>query len=115
MGYNSHFCPYFHRAVELIGQRWSGAILREMLAGATRFTEIRHAIPDISDRMLAERLKGLEAYELVERKVFAETPVRVEYHLTDRGRALGPVFAALGNWANKYGCGEAEETDPNAA
>jgi DNA-binding HxlR family transcriptional regulator len=65
--------------------------------------------------MLAERLKGLEAYELVERKVFAETPVRVEYHLTDRGRALGPVFAALGDWANKYGCGEAEETDPNAA
>ena len=93
MGYNSHFCPYFHRAVELIGQRWSGAILREMLAGATRFTEIRHAIPDISDRMLAERLKGLEAYELVERK----------------------VFAALGEWANKYGCGETAETDPNAA
>ena len=115
MGYNSHFCPYFHRAVELIGQRWSGAILREMLAGATRFTEIRHAIPDISDRMLAERLKGLEAYELVERKVFAETPVRVEYHLTDRGRALGPVFAALGEWANTYGCGETAETDPNAA
>jgi DNA-binding HxlR family transcriptional regulator len=115
MGYNSHFCPCFHRAVEFIGQRWTGAILREMLSGATRFTEIRHAIPDISDRMLAERLKGLEAYELVERRVFAETPVRVEYHLTDRGRALEPVFAALGEWANKYGCGEASESDPNAA
>jgi DNA-binding HxlR family transcriptional regulator len=115
MWYNSHFCPYFHRAVELIGQRWSGAILREMLAGATRFSEIKHAIPDISDRMLAERLKSLEAYELVERKVFAETPVRVEYHLTDRGRALGPVFAALGAWANKYGCTEVGKTDPNVA
>jgi len=69
----------------------------------------------ISQPALTARLKGLEAYELVERKVFAETPVRVEYHLTDRGRALGPVFAALGEWANKYGCGETAETDPNAA
>ena len=57
MSYNSHFCPDFHRAVELIGQRWSGAIVREMLAGAQRFTELRHAIPDISDRMLCARLK----------------------------------------------------------
>ncbi|MBA3344085.1 MAG: helix-turn-helix transcriptional regulator, partial [Gemmatimonadales bacterium] len=51
MSYNCNFCPDFHRAIELIGRRWSGAILREMLAGASRFTVIRDAIPDISDRM----------------------------------------------------------------
>ena len=112
---NGTLCPRFHKAIELIGSRWTGAVLRLLMGGRARFAELRDAIPDISDRMLAERLKGLEAYELVERKVFAETPVRVEYHLTDRGRALGPVFAALGEWANKYGCGETAETDPNAA
>jgi DNA-binding HxlR family transcriptional regulator len=115
MTYNSHFCPYFHEAVELIGQRWTGAILREMLAGATRFTELRHAIPDLSDRMLAERLKGLEAYHIVERRVYPETPVRVEYQLTDRGRALGPVLEALGQWANRWGCSEASAEGPPAA
>lgn len=102
MRYNSHFCPDFHRAVELIGQRWSGAIVREMLAGAQRFTELRHAIPDISDRMLCARLKGLEEEGIVERKVYAETPVRVEYQLTDKGRALEQVFSAIGKWADQW-------------
>ena len=102
MSYNSHFCPDFHRAVELIGQRWTGAIVREMLAGARRFTELRHAIPDISDRMLCARLKGLEEEGIVERRVFAETPVKVEYQLTDKGRALEQVFCAIGTWAYKW-------------
>ena len=62
-------CPRFHRAVELIGRRWSGAILRVMQAGASRFAEIKHAVPDISDKMLADRLKELEAEGLVARVV----------------------------------------------
>src|SRR5262245_45900307 len=116
MGYNSHFCPDFHRAVELIGQRWSGAIVREMLAGARRFTELRHAIPDISDRMLCARLKDLEEQGIVERRVFAETPVRVDYQLTDKGRALEQVFCAIGQWAYKWGvCPEVPARERSSA
>jgi DNA-binding HxlR family transcriptional regulator len=102
MSYNCNFCPHFHKAIELIGRRWSGAILREMLAGARRFTEIRGAIPDISDRMLSERLKELEVEGLVARRAYPETPVRVEYLLTDKGRDLERVLAAIGDWADHW-------------
>jgi DNA-binding HxlR family transcriptional regulator len=116
MSYNSHFCPHFHKAVELIGQRWSGAIVREMLAGATRFTELRHAIPDISDRMLCARLKELEGEGIVERRVFPETPVRVEYQLTGKGRALQQVFLSIGEWADRWAdCPDTSATGPDAA
>ena len=102
MQHDSHFCPYFHRAVELFGKRWSGTIVREMLSGPRRFSELRGAIPDISDRMLCARLKGLEQEGLVERRVYAETPVRVEYQLTEKGRGLEKVFAAIGEWADSW-------------
>jgi DNA-binding HxlR family transcriptional regulator len=102
MSHNSNFCPDFHRAVELIGRRWSGAILREMLAGTSRFTGLRDAIPDISDRMLCARLKELEAEGVVARQVSGETPVRVEYHLTDKGQALRSVVAAIDDWADRW-------------
>lgn len=102
MTHDSHFCPRFHKAVELVGRRWTGTILREMLAGATRFTDIRDAIPDLSDRMLSERLKELEAEGVIEREVHPETPVRVEYRLTEKGRALGEVIAAVGAWAETW-------------
>ena len=116
MTHNSNFCPDFHRAVELIGKRWSGAIVREMLGGATRFGELRTAIPDISDRMLCARLKALELEGILERQVFAETPVRVEYQLTDKGRALQRVFAAIGDWADEWSrCPRASQDGPNAA
>ena len=116
MSYNSHFCPDFHRAVELIGQRWSGAIVREMLSGASRFSELRNAIPEISDRMLCARLRGLEAEGIVKRRVYDETPVRVEYQLTDKGRALEKVFAAIGAWADHWVvCPGSGKDDPEAA
>lgn len=95
-------CPRFHRAVELIGKRWTGAILRILLGGRTRFNAIAAAIPDMSDRMLAERLRELEHEGLIERIVVPETPVRVEYELTDKGRALDEAFCALARWAEKY-------------
>lgn len=101
MTYRSNFSPDFHRAVELIGKRWSGAIVREMMAGATRFTDLRHAIPDLSERMLCARLRALELEGIVERRVLG-VPVRVEYHLTEKGRDLGPVFAAVGVWAERW-------------
>lgn len=96
------FCPYFHHAVELIGRRWTGAIIRAMLGGLARFNELAQAIPGISDRMLSERLKELEAEGLVERIVVPETPVRIEYHLTEKGRALADVEAAISAWAEEW-------------
>ena len=93
------FCPVFHRAVELIGRRWTGAIVRALLRGATRFGELTENIPELSDRMLSERLKELEAEGIVVRAVIPSTPVRVEYRLTEKGRALAPVLAAISTWA----------------
>lgn len=95
-------CPRYHRAVEIIGRRWSGAILRVMLDGATRFSEIKHAVPEITDRMLSERLKELEAEGLVARRVQATTPVKVDYHLTPKGLALKPVLESIGQWATGW-------------
>ena len=96
------FCPRFHIAVEIIGRRWSGVILRAMLGGATRYTDIACAVPKLSDRLLSERLKEFEAEGLVVRTVIPETPVRVEYHLTDKGRALEKSFATLAAWAEEW-------------
>jgi DNA-binding HxlR family transcriptional regulator len=93
------FCPYYHHAVELIGRRWTGAIVRALLSGVQRFSDVSSAIPGLSDRMLSERLRELEAEGIVERLVRAEKPVRVEYLLTQKGRALGAVVEALSDWA----------------
>jgi DNA-binding HxlR family transcriptional regulator len=96
------FCPLYHRAVEIVGRRWAGAILKAMLAGATRFGEIRGAIPDLTNRMLSERLKDFEAEGIVEREVIPEKPVRVEYRLTEKGRALSSAVEALSEWAEEW-------------
>jgi DNA-binding HxlR family transcriptional regulator len=99
---NLAFCPYYHHAVELIGRRWTGAILRALLAGMDRFSEVTATVPGLSDRMLSERLKELEAEGIVDRLVTAEKPVRVEYLLTDKGRALGAVIEAVSGWAETW-------------
>jgi DNA-binding HxlR family transcriptional regulator len=102
MGLKPQLCERFHRAVELIGGRWTGAIIQLLFQGRMRFAELRSAIPDISDRMLSERLRELEAEGIVERLVIPETPVRVEYELTEKGRALEHALAALGKWAERW-------------
>ena len=101
------FCPYYHRAVELIGRRWTGAILRALLSGIERFTDLAAAIPGLSDRMLSERLKELEAEGIVVRTVIPEMPVRIVYHLTGKGRALGSVVEAVSAWAEEWHGGPA--------
>jgi DNA-binding HxlR family transcriptional regulator len=95
----SAFCPHFHNAVELIGRRWTGAILRAMLAGRCRFSDISEAIPGLSDRLLSERLKELEAANVVTRTVYPETPVRITYSLTPKGLDLNNVMDAIARWA----------------
>jgi DNA-binding HxlR family transcriptional regulator len=92
------FCPTYHRAIELIGRRWTGAILRALYSGQHRFSDLTATIPGLSDRLLSERLKELEAEGIVKRTVIPATPVRVDYHLTDKGLALGEVIEAVSTW-----------------
>ena len=95
-------CPLFHRAVELIGKRWTGAILRVLLDGPARFGEIQARVTDLSDRLLSERLKELEDAGIVDREVEDARPVQVTYRLTKRGQALKPVLDEIGRWAEAW-------------
>ena len=102
MGLKPQLCARFHHAVELIGGRWTGAVIQLLLNGRLRFAELRAAIPEISDRMLSERLRELESEGIVARRVVPETPVRVEYELTEKGRALEQALGAVGRWAERW-------------
>jgi DNA-binding HxlR family transcriptional regulator len=95
-------CPQYHQAIELVGKRWTGAILFVLLDGPARFSEIKECVPDLSDRLLSERLKELEVEGLVERHVIDGNPPRVRYALTEKGMALGPAVEALKSWARTW-------------
>jgi DNA-binding HxlR family transcriptional regulator len=96
-------CPYYHEAIELIGRRWTGAIVGVLLNRTTlRFGEVAQAVPELSDRLLSERMKELEARGLVLRTVRPGRPVRVEYALTEMGRELAPAVRELERWARRW-------------
>ncbi|MGH2530780.1 MAG: winged helix-turn-helix transcriptional regulator [Thermomicrobiales bacterium] len=119
----SGFCPVYHYAIELIGRRWTGAILRALHSGEIRFSEVTATVPGLSDRLLSERLKELEAEGIVTRTVIPDTPVRIEYHLTEKGQALGQVMEEIALWAEEWvepapaaqQCAEAEAKMATAA
>jgi DNA-binding HxlR family transcriptional regulator len=96
-------CPFYHEAVELIGRRWTGAIVAVLLDhGPLRFSEIGQAVPELSDRLLSERMKELEARGLVARNVEPGPPVRVTYELTAMGHELQPALDELRSWARQW-------------
>jgi DNA-binding HxlR family transcriptional regulator len=95
-------CPHFHAAIELIGKRWTGAIVCALTGGPMRFGELGKAVPGLSDRLLSQRLRELEEEGLVEREVEAGTPVRVTYSLTAIGGQLGPAIGELRSWARLW-------------
>ena len=95
-------CPDFHEAIELIGRRWTGAILCSLIEGPRRFGELGKVVPGLSDRLLSQRLRELEEEGLVQRDVEAGTPVRVTYSLTETGEALGPAIQELKTWAKHW-------------
>jgi DNA-binding HxlR family transcriptional regulator len=95
-------CPLYHEAVELVGRRWTGAILAVLLEGTLRFSEIAQAVPELSDRLLSERMKELEGRGMVERNVISGPPLRVEYSLSQMGRELEPAIAELQRWATRW-------------
>src|ERR1039457_7558994 len=100
---SSHtLCPRFHKAIELIGGRWTGPIMQLLMGRRARFAGLRDAMPNISDRMLSERLRELGAEGLVARTVIPDPPIRVEYALTDKGRELQASLVAIAKWAERW-------------
>lgn len=92
-------CPHFHAAIELIGKRWSGAIIWALSDGPLRYGELKRAIPGLSDRLLSQRLRELESAGLMARRVEEGLPVKVTYELTEKGLSLKPAIQALRQWA----------------
>src|SRR6201989_2998694 len=95
-------CPLYHEAVERVGRRWTGAILRVLMDGPLRFSEVVQAIPELSDRLLSERMKQLEARGLVTRTVISGPPLQVRYGLSEMGRELEPALVELEPWAQRW-------------
>lgn len=95
-------CPKFENAFELLGKRWTGLIIRTLLSGQKRFSDIVESIPNMSARMLTERFKELEKEGIVIRKVYPETPVRIEYELTQKGTDLQAAMDEIQKWAEKW-------------
>ena len=93
-------CPRYQRAVEILGKRWTGLIIRVLLPGPRRFSEITGTIDGLSDRLLSQRLKELESCGIVARRVYPDIPVRIEYKLTRKGRELQEMVVAIQRWAD---------------
>ncbi|HWB70120.1 MAG TPA: helix-turn-helix domain-containing protein [Solirubrobacterales bacterium] len=95
-------CPHFHAAIELIGKRWTGAIVCALIERPRRFGELARAIPGLSDRLLSQRLRELEEEGVVQREVEPGSPVRVTYSLTEKGAGLSPAIGELRLWAQRW-------------
>ena len=100
-------CEHFQHAAEILGRRWNPQVIRVLLYGPARFGELRERVPGISDTLLSERLKQLEAEGIVLRTVHGGRPVLIQYSLTESGAALGKAIDALGEWAERYAGAEA--------
>ncbi len=95
---NYELCPKFEAAMQLLGKRWMGLIISQLLVGPQRFGEMESSLP-ISGKLLSERLKELEKWGVVTRNVYPEIPVRIEYELTESGREMEPIIKAIQYWA----------------
>lgn len=98
----SQMCPKYEQAVEILGKKWTGLIIRVLMGGPKRFKEIKEQIPEMSDKMLTDRMKELESAELIVRNVYPEMPVRIEYSLSDKGRSLQPVIESIQSWGESW-------------
>ena len=97
----SLICPKFEKAMTLMSQRWTGLIIYQLLTGPQRFCSIESSI-GISGRVLSERLKDLENEGIVKREVYPETPVSIEYSLTDKGLSLEPLMKEIEKWSQTW-------------
>lgn len=98
---DSHLNCAVSKTLKIIGSKWTMLILHNILEGKNRFGELQRALPGISPKTLAQRLKELEKDGIINKKVYAEVPLHVEYSLTEKGRSLRGVFRSLENWGSK--------------
>ncbi|WP_160725829.1 winged helix-turn-helix transcriptional regulator [Bacillus sp. USDA818B3_A] len=104
----SEICPRFEKAMGLLSQRWTGLVIYQLLTGSKRFCTLESSM-GISGRVLSERLKDLETQGIVKREVFPETPVRIEYSLTDKGQAIEPIIREIEKWSQTWMPQESDE------
>jgi len=90
------------RAVNLFGEKWKFLIIRDLMSGKKRFTELKNSVGNISQKVLTQNLRSLEASGLLTRTVYPVVPPKVEYELTDLGYSLKPVIDALRTWGETY-------------
>jgi DNA-binding HxlR family transcriptional regulator len=95
-------CPKFQSAVDLLGKRWTPLIVQLLLKRPHRYSELLGELEVVTEGMLSQRLKELEGAGVVQRRVIDDQPIRVEYHLTEKGRALGRVISGLERWADEW-------------
>jgi len=95
-------CGCIAAALKILGDKWSGFIIRELTAGPRRFSELQAALTGISPRTLSQRLDFLEAEAVIIKKTYAEVPPRVEYSLTPKGEDLTPILQSMIAWGDKY-------------
>jgi DNA-binding HxlR family transcriptional regulator len=95
-------CKRYEHAIQFLGKRWTGLILDTLMVGPRRFCEMTSMVEGLSDRVLSDRLRELEDEEIIERVVYPQIPVRVEYSLTEKGRELKPVVDAIHYWAEQW-------------
>ncbi|WP_227939362.1 winged helix-turn-helix transcriptional regulator [Alkalihalobacillus deserti] len=106
----SIICPRFEKAISLLSQRWTALIIYQLLSVSQRFSTIQSSI-GISGKVLSERLKDLEQQGIIKRKVIPETPVIIEYSLTEKGHSLEPILKEVENWSQLWVEIETEETE----
>lgn len=94
-------CAKFEKAFQLLGKRWTGLIINQLLEGPKRFNVLESEV-QISGKVLSERLKELEKLDIIKRTVFDEMPVRIEYSLTKRGQSLKPIMDQISLWSNEW-------------
>ncbi|MBM4760944.1 helix-turn-helix domain-containing protein [Bacillus sp. B15-48] len=94
-------CPRFEKAMGILSQRWTGLVIYQLLTGPKRFCTLESSI-GVSGRVLSERLKELESQGIVKREVYPETPVRIEYSLTEKGQSLEPIMKEIENWSQTW-------------
>jgi DNA-binding HxlR family transcriptional regulator len=95
-------CPRYERAIQILGKRWTGLLLNALMNGPRRFCELTAGVEGLSDRVLSDRLRELEMEGILQRVVYPQIPVRVEYQLTEKGCALRPVIEAIHAWAGRW-------------
>ena len=98
----STMCPRYEAAADILGKKWTGRIIRVLLGGPKRFKDVKEQIPEMSDKMLTDRMKELEAEGIVNRHVYPEMPVRIEYELTTKGKDLQPVIETIQAWGERW-------------